>query len=51
MNTCLDGLAIKELIFRVDSLKKRATQPSSLEREGSSESSVTYMEGTCRNAR
>lgn len=44
VSTCLVGLPIKELIFKVDSLEERATQSNSLERGGSSESSVAHME-------
>lgn len=36
MSTRLDGLSIKELIFRIDSLKERAAQPNRLESRGSS---------------
>ena len=45
MGTCRDGLSIKELIFRIDSLEERDTRLNSLEREGSTESSIAHMEG------
>ena len=40
-----DGLPIKELKFGVDSLEERVTRSNSSERGGSSESSITHMEG------
>ena len=45
MSNRLDGLLIKELMFRVDSLKERVTPTSSSRPVGSSDSFVAHKEG------